>query len=193
MAIKITGGPAGAGSPLIIFEGSASDGTTSANIVNSVVRVEARVNSLDSDYLEILDLFATTANGFDTLDVQPLHYSEWEDRDGNTFANTGDVKGYIDGFKPAYLASRRASKATPTILPISVSVSSGSSFSATVNNLTYGAIFWDESTFVSGVEVSRFDRRKISGTISSTGTYNFGYTVANLNGNSVGIVTVTVV
>ena len=192
MSIKITCGPAGMGSSIIIFSGVSSEGNSSANIINSVIGVAARLNEYDSDLVEVIDVYGTINRGHDTLDVQPTHYSQWVDEDDNPFQNAGDVLGYIDGCRLGYLGHQSAITRTPRIGVAGALVGVGSFFETSISTMTTGAIFWDESTFVPGVEVSRFDRRKISGTISSTGTYNFAYTASNLNGDSSGVLTVTV-
>ena len=178
MAIKITPGPAGPGASVIIFDGTSADGNMSVNIVNHRARVQARVNIDDADLVEIVDLVSRNSSGVQLLDVQPTHYDQWLDEDDNTFQNAGDVVGYIDGLRLSYIAEAIQRRSAQLVSPIGITTDSGESFEVTVAGTSYGSIYWDESTFVSGVEVSAYDRRKISGTISSTGTYNFGYTLS---------------
>lgn len=192
MAIKITPGPTGPGASVIIFDGVSADGQGSVNIVNHRARVQARISSLDPDLVEVVDLLQRNSAGGEILDVSGVHYDQWLDADDNTFQNAGDVVGYIDGLRLSFIATRLAALATPRIGNVEILVGVGSSFELAVEGTSYGAIYWDESTFVPGVEVSRYDRRKISGTISSTGVYNFGYTLSNINGNSSGTAVVNV-
>lgn len=193
MPIKITPGPTGPGASVIIFDGVSADGQTSANIVNHRARVQARISSIDSNLVEVVDLLQRNSLGGEILDIGSVHYDQWLDADGNTFQNAGDVVGYIDGLRLSYIATRLNLTAAPTIGSVETTVGVGNSFVLAVEGSSYGAIYWDESTFVSGVEVSRYDRRKISGTISSTGVYNFGYTLSNINGNNSGTAVVNVV
>ena len=188
MAIKITSGPAGSGSPTIIFLGAASNGNGSVNISNVANRITARINTTDADYVEVVDDFLTFSNGTEMLDIQPTHYSEWVDEDDNTFQNSGDIIGYIDGFKltAAYHATYVR---TLQVLPnchhntSTVDVTVGTAFTFSASNYHNGiGFFWDESSFPNGVEVSRYDRRVISGIITQAGSYDIDLDVVNQSG-----------
>ena len=124
--------------------------------------------------------------------MDSIHYSEWLDLDDNTFQNSGDVVGYIQGQILSYSGALSQRLATPLTVGISTTINSGDSFEIKVNSITYGAIFWDESTFVTGVEVSPYDRRIVRGTINTPGTYNFAYDATNINGITSDVVTVNV-
>ena len=192
MPIKIRRGAAGDASPLIMFTGFTTSNQSAANISNMVSRVQPRINPSDPDLIDVLDILATENNGYDTFELDSIHYTEWLDGDDNTFQNAGDVVGYIDGEILSYTGAISQRRATPSVVPLQITINSGDSFELKVSNITYGAIFWDESTFISGVEVSPYDRRIIRGTINTPGTYNFAYDATNMNGITSATATVNV-
>lgn len=192
MPIKIRRGTAGDASPLIMFTGFTTSDQSAANISNMVSRVQPRINPSDPDLIDVLDILATENNGYDTFELDSIHYTEWLDRDDNTFQNAGDVVGYIDGERLSYIGAISQRRATPLVFPLQITINSGDSFELKVSNITYGSIFWDESTFTSGVEVSPYDRRIIRGTINTPGTYNFAYDATNMNGITSATATVNV-
>lgn len=192
MPIKIRRGTAGDASPLIMFTGFTTSDQSAANISNMVSRVQPRINPSDPDLIDVLDILATENNGYDTFELDSIHYTEWLDRDDNPFQNAGDVVGYIDGERFSYIGAISQRRATPLVFPLQITINSGDSFELKVSNITYGSIFWDESTFTSGVEVSPYDRRIIRGTINTPGTYNFAYDATNMNGITSATATVNV-
>lgn len=192
MPIKIRRGTAGDASPLIMFTGFTTSDQSAANISNMVSRVQPRINPSDPDLIDVLDILATENNGYDTFELDSIHYTEWLDRDDNPFQNAGDVVGYIDGERLSYIGAISQRRATPLVFPLQITINSGDSFELKVSNITYGSIFWDESTFTSGVEVSPYDRRIIRGTINTPGTYNFAYDATNMNGITSATATVNV-
>ena len=192
MPIKIRRGAAGDASPLIMFTGFTTSNQSASNISNMVSRVQPRINPSDPDLVDVLDVFSTETNGYDTFELDSIHYTEWLDKDDNTFQNAGDVVGYIDGEILSYTGAVSQRLATPLTIPLQITINSGDSFELKVNSITFGAIFWDESTFISGVEVSPYDRRIIRGTINTPGTYNFAYDATNMNGITSSIATVNV-
>lgn len=192
MPIKIRRGTAGDASPLIMFTGFTTSDQSAANISNMVSRVQPRINPSDPDLIDVLDILSTESNGYDTFELDSIHYTEWLDRDDNPFQNAGDVVGYIDGERLSYIGAISQRRATPLVFPLQITINSGDSFELKVSNITYGSIFWDESTFTSGVEVSPYDRRIIRGTINTPGTYNFAYDATNMNGITSATATVNV-
>lgn len=192
MPIKISRGIAGDSSPMIIFSGKGTNDQSAANGTNMMSRIQPRINLSDPDLVDVVDLVATESNGYETFELESIHYSDWLDADDNTFSNSGDVVGYIDGQILSYSGALAQRLATPLAVPLQITINSGDSFELKVSNITYGAIFWDESTFISGVEVSPYDRRIIRGTINTPGTYNFAYDATNMNGITSATATVNV-
>ena len=74
MAIQIHRGILGSHSPLMLFTGSASDGTTSTNGANRINGISAQYNTDDADYVDIVDDSLTTSNNHTTYDVYYISY-----------------------------------------------------------------------------------------------------------------------
>ena len=184
MAIKIRRGLYGDTSPYIFFTGSSSDGNTAASVRNYIITVTAQLDPANSDNVQVKDLYLSEGNGYDTFEVQSTPYTEWVDHEDNTFASATEVVDYINLSISQGVDQVDDLIATPR-------VGSGSNlYGVGVNNLftVDGSIdlgvsyYWDETTFPNGVEVSRYDRRKITGIITEVGTYTVAYEVVNPNG-----------
>jgi len=185
MAIKIHRGMLGSHSPFILFTGMSSDGTSSANGKIGVDEITVLSNISNADHIDIIDDRLTISNNHITYDIYNVHYSEWVDSDGNSFGDADAVIDYIQEEIDTIITTvnQDISLAQPRIgnqNNILVSVNSSFTYDASyINGIGY---YWDESTFPTGVEVSRYDRRKIGGTISQVGTYVIGLEIANKNG-----------
>tara|TARA_B100001059_G_C17836333_1_gene588404 strand:+ start:3631 stop:4221 length:591 start_codon:yes stop_codon:yes gene_type:complete len=185
MTIKIHRGILGELSPLIYFTGRSSDGTSSSNGAIEIDQFTISYNSEDPEAIDIIDNRLTITNEATTYDVYNVHYSEWVDSDEFTFGDADAVVEYI----LAEIASVTSNITGDNSLPqpriggqnnILVSANSPFIYDATFNKgIGY---YWDESTFPAGVEVSRYDRRKIGGTISQVGTYVINLEIANKTG-----------
>lgn len=185
MAIQIHRGILGTYSPLILFTGKALDGTTSANGTNRINGISVQYNTDDADYVDIIDDSLTTSNNHTTFDVYKVHYSEWLDVDGNSFGSAENVVQYIEQQITASqdrISFSQATAHTLTGIPETVSASVGVAFTYNANYYNGVSYFWDEASFPSGVEVSRYDRRRISGIVTQTGSYTINFQVANHNG-----------
>ena len=185
MAIQIHRGILGDVSPFIIFTGSTTDNTTAVNIVNRTRTTTAQYNIDDGDYVDIIDEAATTNNNYTTFELYKVHYSEWLDADSNTFGSAENVIQYIEQRIEASEAAIEFAQATPHTLagiPDTVNASVGIAFTYNANYYNGVSYFWDEDSFPVGVEVSRYDRRRISGIVTQTGTYTINFQVANHNG-----------
>lgn len=187
MTIQIQRGPLGDQAVSISFVGVSSEGNSSVHVINNINNILAQV-SADPFEVDIIDLNGTENNGgVTTLELFGVHYSDWRDVDGNTFANAGDVVNHINNLKDEF-----------TRLNTQRVVSAGSSTTATFpanTSFEYTARFdnafehyWNENDFHSTVSVSVFDGRKISGIVTVAGTYvyNLGVRIP------VGIVTVPI-
>ena len=195
MTIQITRGVLGDLSPYIFFEGRSSDNTSSANIKNNIDSITVDYNSDDSDYIDIIDNSMTINNNHTTYELYKVHYSDWLDMDGNSFGDADAVYNYISAEIASGISNiaSGASLAQPRIAGqnfILASLNSPFTYDAThINGIGY---YWDESSFPTGVEVSRFDRRKLTGTITQIGTYNINFEISNRNGIVPSTVTIQV-
>ena len=185
MTIRIHRGLLGELSPFILFTGRASDGTTSSSGKIQIDQVTVLYNTDDADYIDIIDDRLSISNNHTTYDIYKVHYSDWVDGDGNAFGDADAVVGHILAGISTITSSINEdnSLAQPRIGNQNTILTSANSpfiYDATfVNGIGY---YWDESTFPTGVEVSRYDRRKIGGTISQVGTYIINLEIANKNG-----------
>jgi hypothetical protein len=185
MTIQITRGILGDLSPYIFFTGRASDNTSSANVKNNIDSITVDYNTDDTDYIDIIDDIMTINNNHPTYEVYKVHYSEWLDADGNSFGDAAAVVDYINDeiAASASTITGENSLAQPRIGGqnfILASLNAPFTYDAThINGIGY---YWDESSFPTGVEVSRYDRRKLNGTISQVGTYIIDLEISNRNG-----------
>ncbi len=185
MTIQITRGILGELSPYIFFTGRASDNTSSANVKNNIDSITIDYNTDDADYIDIIDDIMTINNNHTTYEVYKVHYSEWLDADGNSFGDAAAVVDYVndDIAASAFSITSEHSLAQPRIGGqnfILASPNAPFTYDAThINGIGY---YWDESSFPTGVEVSRYDRRKLNGTISQVGLYTINLEVSNLKG-----------
>ena len=185
MAIQIHRGILGDVSPFIIFTGSTTDNTTAVNIVNRTRTTTAQYNIDDGDYVDIVDEAATINNNHTTFELYKVHYSEWLDADSNTFGSAENVIQYIEQrIEASEAAIEFAQSAAHTLngIPDTVNASVGIAFTYNANYYNGVSYFWDEDSFPVGVEVSRYDRRRISGIVTQTGSYTINFQVANHNG-----------
>ena len=185
MAIQIHRGILGDVSPFIIFTGSTTDNTTAVNIVNRTRTTTAQYNIDDGDYVDIIDEAATNNNNHTTFELYKVHYSEWLDADSNTFGSAENVIQYIEQRIEASEAAIEFTQTTAHTLngiPDTVNASVGIAFTYNANYYNGVSYFWDEDSFPAGVEVSRYDRRRISGIVTQTGSYTINFQVANHNG-----------
>ena len=169
----------------MLFTGSASDGTTSTNGANRIDGITAQYNTDDSDYVDIVDDGLTTSNNHTTYDVFKVHYSEWLDIDGNSFGSAENVIQYIQQQVTASqdrIAFAQTTAHTLTGIAETVNASVGVAFTYNANYHNGVSYFCDEESFPAGVKVSRYDRRRISGIVTQTGSYTINFHVANHNG-----------
>ncbi len=185
MTIKIHRGILGELSPLIYFTGRASDGTSSASGSIEIDQLTVSYNSEDPESIDIIDDRLSISNGNIAYEIYNVHYSEWLDSDELGFGDADSLVDYINAEIATVTTSITDdnSLAQPRIgnqNSILASANLPFTYDATYNNgIGY---YWDESTFPTGVEVSRYDRRKIGGTISQVGTYVINLEIANKNG-----------
>ena len=188
MAIQIHRGILGTLSPLIIFTGKTSDNTSAVNGANRIGSISVQYNIDDADYVDIVDNHATSGNGgHTTFELLKVHYSEWEDGDGNSFGSATNVVQYIEQQvvqSQNRIALSQANPHTLTGIAETVNASVGVAFTYNANYYNGISYFWDEASFPAGVEVSRYDQRRISGIVTQTGTYDIEFQVTGHNGTS---------
>ena len=193
MTIQITRGPQGSRSPVISFVGTASDGTSSADVFNNVFNITAIVNIADTDRVDVYNNNLTATAGETIYVIRGVSYTDWIDENGNTFDSAIDVVAYINNQATESVTNLINRVSSPIGGGQVVTVGVNSSFEYKAQYQGGAGFYWSESSFPPNVEVSRYDRRKISGTISSTGSYVIDYEVANVNGITSSFVTINVV
>ncbi len=175
-------------SPLIIFTGKTSDDTSAVNGANRISSITTQYNADDADYVDVIDNQATSSNGgHTTFELLKVHYSEWADGDGNSFGSATNVIQYIDqqiAQSENEIAFSKTNPHTGTGLPDTVNASVGIAFTYNANYLNGISYFLDGSTFPNGVSVSVYDRRRISGIITQTGSYDIEFQVTGHNGTT---------
>ena len=185
MSIQISKGILGDLSPFISFRGRASDGTSATSTANKINSITIDYNSEDSDYVDVIDDNLSTNNNHTTYELYKVHYSDWLDVDGNSFGTAQNVIQYVqqlviaaeDRITFSQTTAHRASG-----IPETVNASVGIAFTYNANYNNAVSYFWDEASFPAGVDVSRYDRRRISGIVTQTGTYTIDFQIANHNG-----------
>jgi len=192
MTIRIARGPRGAASPFLVFYGSTSNSASSTNTVNFVNNILAGVNATDANAVDVLDQYATLGAGTQVFDVLAAPYDEWEDLDGNSFASAADVVSYINT-----LASEMNDAVTTRVNPPAdasdtISVTQNASFTHSVYQEGVTGYYWEPAGFPNGVSVVEGDRRRITGVITQTGSYNIAYEAGSISGITTNTLTINV-
>ena len=130
----------------------------------------------------------SVAAGTTIFALKDIPYTRFIDADGNDFANVGAAVSYINN--QAQVGTLRLPS---TDQNLEVTVSLGNTFSYKLDYSRRSSYFWDEDTVPSGLSVSAFDNRKISGQVFATGTYNIEFEVTNYFGTTTSILVVNVV
>lgn len=193
MTIQITRGPRGDGSPIISFIGRDSNNQQPSDLFSFVQTISPQINSVNTDNVDISDVSGTLTNGYPTYVLFDVPYTDWVDRDLNTFANASEVVNYIRGQLDTSIniIQERSFALSGISSTITVGVNSFFEFDASYQKAS--GYFWDRSTIPNGLDVSRYDRRKLSGIITTTGSYQVFYEVSNVNGAVNTNVTINVV
>ena len=178
MTIRIIKGLMGDLSASISFIGVSSDQSSSASMALQADSLTVFTGA--NDTINIVDDHLSENNGGGiTYDQHGIHYSEYRASDGSPFGSADDVVTHIQDLQAGIVSATNLRKSLPIAQNSTVNtpVNVAFNFDAT---LTRGvSYFWDESSFPNGVSVSLFDRRKISGIITQTGTYTIDYEVGN--------------
>lgn len=186
MTIRIVRGMLGDQSATISFLGITSEGASAASYKKEVSDFTAEVG-IDTVFVRVVDNALTENNGSTTYELENTHYTEFLDSQGNSFSGAQDVVDFLNNQKTGIVTSVYNSTRVPyrvSGLPVdTVNVSVNTQFSFTASLQRAVSYYWDEATFPNGVEVSRFDRRKISGIITQTGTYNIQFEAVNRIGS----------
>ena len=178
MTINIRRGLLGEQSPAIAFVGLTSDKISSASYLKNVDTITAEIG--DGDTVNIIDEALSLNNGGGkTYELFGAHYSEFRDVDGAPFSDPVGVVSYISDLKVGIITAVYLQGSLPLPSNDTVNATVGVQFSYDATKTRGVSYFWDESTFPNGVDVSRYDRRKISGIITQTGSYTIDFDVAN--------------
>ena len=187
MPIQIKRGIFGDSSPYIFFTGSTNDGDSPATQKNYILDIAVGINSIDPNSIDIIDNPLTVSAGTTIYNFQQYHYNNFIDENGNAFASALDLENYINNQIADSLSNLQRLQEYPNCHHHTTTHTTpvGVAFTYSATNYHNGiGFFWDESSFPPGVEVSRFDRRKISGIITQTGSYDILFDVVNQNGIS---------
>lgn len=191
MTIHIRRGILGDQSPSIAFIGITSDNTSSAKHLHEATSIDAEVG--DNDRVNIIDLALTENNGGNkTYDIFGAHYNEYRDLDGAPFSSAVGVVTYINDLKAGIVTTMYLARSLPLGSPDTVNVSVGDTFTYNASKTRGVSYFWDETSFPNGVAPSPYDRRRITGIITQTGTYTINYEVANGLGTRITSVNIVV-
>lgn len=176
MTIRIRKGLLGNESPAIAFIGITSEETSSAS---RLLEADSITPEVDGDNVNLIDDWLSENNGDTTYDFFGIHYNEFLDLDDNTFSSAVGVASYINDIKVGVVTAMYIRRSTPLVANDTINTTVGAAF--TYNASLIGAVsyYWDETTFPNGVDVSRYDRRKISGIITQAGTYTIGFDAVN--------------
>lgn len=182
MAIQITRGPRGDGSPVISFNGQDSNGVSASEPFSLVQVVTPQINSLNNTAVDVVHTPLTITNGYATYILYNVEYDEWLDRDGNTFASALDVVNYIrdEAAEGVSILEQRVS--TPVAITTGITVYTNTQFELDATHVGGCGYFWERGSIPPQMQVSPVDRRKISGILTQTGVYGVNCEVANLNG-----------
>ena len=182
MTIKISLGLRGEYSPFIAFLGISSVGQGSGSAIVSVSSINASTNG--SDLVSVENTSDSGRNGSAVYELLDVHYTDFVDNNDASFPNASAVADYISD-QVELLSENVSLKFSRLSVGVStISVSSGVAFTHSITDPGLLSIFWDRDTFPTGVSVSPFDRRKVTGIITNTGDYYLAYDKANAVGIS---------
>lgn len=182
MTIKISLGLRGEDSPFIAFLGISSEGQGSASAIVSASSINASTNG--SDLVSVENTSASGRSDNTVYELLDVHYTDFVDNNDASFPNASAVSDYIND-QVELLSENVSLKFSRLSVGVStISVSSGVAFTHSITDPGLLSIFWDRDTFPTGVSVSPFDRRKVTGIITNTGDYYLAYDKANAVGIS---------
>ena len=182
MTIKISFGLRGENSPFIAFLGISSIGQSSPSNLVSVSGINA--GTTGSDLVNVENTFETGRGDTTFYELFHVHYSNFVDDNDEVFNDASEVADYIND-KAELLEGNVALRFNRLNVGVTtIAASSGVAFTHSITDAGLLSIFWDRDSFPSGVTVSPFDRRKVTGTISSVGVYYLLYEKANAVGIS---------
>ena len=166
------------------FLGVSSEGQSSPSQLISVNAVSAGINTVNNSHIDVTNSYVNGNTGYELFDVD---YNQFRDDNNNTFTDAQAVVDYIND-RSQVAKDNVSLYFTPSTSAVNqITVSQSTAFDYQIPDIGLISIFWEESSFPSGVTVSQYDHRVVSGTISSTGDYYLFYEKTN----SVGISTST--
>ena len=191
MTIKIYRGPGGNNSPFISFVGLTTDLSRSSSNVNFVDNIRAEL-SADSDRINIVNQRATERSSTTIYELEDVHYTDWEDGAGNFFSDAGSVVSFINNVaydfdSPFDILMPRLS-GTDTFL-----LSANTPYDLPVVFESGVRYYWDPTNIPPGMDISRYDNRRLEGTPTTPGTYIIGLEVGSSYSNIQTTVTVIVI
>jgi len=180
MAIQINRGPLGDRALFISFVGTDSTNSSSTkdiHILSNIVPVAS------GDDVLVYNQVKTLTAGYTVYEVGPTHYSEWLDEFSNTFASAADVVSHIEDIK-----TTAENNIQRLFYPITDSYNERFSINTQID-YTFevdGAIsyYWKQDTVPTGLTVSIFDGRVLTGIVTQTGSWDVICNVRNRAGIS---------
>ena len=194
MPIKISPGPGGDNSLLVALSGVSTEQSTATNYFNFHPSIYAQLAPGLPDHVEIVNVPATDANGFTVRRIGPLHYSDWRDRDDNSFSSALEVISYVtDLIATLDISTERLTTSPAARSTTSLVVGAGNPLSYKHTHPAGVSYFWSESTVPSDLSISNYDNRIVSGVINTPGIYILEVEVANAIGITTDSIEITVV
>ena len=189
MAVHILGGPLGEASPLVKFVGP---GVREAVYLTS--QITAAVDPSDADRLHVVDDARTTAEGNTYYAVSSTHYSDWVGENSETFGTALDAVTYINDLtfdKTEHITRRFGDIGALGSQYLRVDQNVSFDYTYIVDGAF--SYFWRETDFPSGVSLSSYDNRRISGVITQTGQYDLQVEITNVSGISTSLLSIEVI
>ena len=193
MPITISFGRRGDYSPFLGFLGVSSEGKSSPSQLISVNAVAAGINSTNSSNIDVTNSYVTGNQDSTAYELFDVSYTDFRDEDSNSFTDAQSLVDYINDRAQVAQDNIRLFFSRSQAVTNNTTVSRNTSFEYRIPDSGLLSIFWKENTFPQGVTVSRYDRRIVSGIISSTGDYYLSYEKANAVGISTSTLHIEVV
>lgn len=165
------------------FIGLSSTGQSSPNSLIAVDSVSANVSAANTNGVNIInDRVGENQGGIIAYELHNIDYRDFRGDNNSSFISAESVVDYINTeiqlIKDNIILRYTKLPNTVGILTVAHDVQ----FQYKLPDPGILSLFWDESTFPPGVDVSHFDNRIINGTITTTGDYYLYYDKTNATG-----------
>ena len=182
MTIKISFGLRGENSPFMGFIGISSTGQSSPSSIVSVDSITANVSVANTNGVTIINSNIGENQDVIAYELHNVDYRDFRDDNNSSFISAESVVDYINT-EIQLITDNIILRYTklPNTVGI-LTVAQNVQFQYKLPDPGVLSIFWDESTFPSGVDVSHFDNRILHGTITTTGDYYLEYDKTNATG-----------